>query len=73
VSWRLDDFERSLTSVRPATVAAYRRDLTGFVTWAERAGTTGPDGVDRLVLRRYLAYLTTRRYARRSIARGASS
>jgi integrase/recombinase XerC len=73
VSWHLDDFERSLTSVRPATVAAYRRDLTGFVTWAERAGTRGPDGVDRLVLRRYLAYLTTRRYARRSIARCASS
>jgi len=73
VSWRLDDFERSLTSVRPATVAAYRRDLTSFVTWAERSGLTGPDAVDRLVLRRFLAYLTTRRYARRSIARSASS
>jgi integrase/recombinase XerC len=73
VSWRLDDFEQSLTSVRPATVASYRRDLAGFVTWAERAGLTEPSAVDRLVLRRYLAYLTTRRYARRSIARAASS
>ena len=73
MSWRLDDFERSLTSVRPATVAAYRRDLTGFVSWAERSGLTGPETVDRLVLRRFLADLTTRRYARRSIARSASS
>jgi integrase/recombinase XerC len=73
VSWRLDDFERSLTAVRPATVAAYHRDLTGFVTWAERSGLRGPEAVDRLVLRRFLAYLTTRRYARRSIARSASS
>jgi integrase/recombinase XerC len=73
VSWRLDDFEQSLTSVSSATVAAYRRDLAGFVTWAERAGTSGPEAVDRLLLRRYLAYLTTRRYARRSIARAASS
>ena len=73
MSWRLDEFERSLTSVRPATVAAYRRDLRGFVTWAERCGLSGPDAVDRLVLRRYLAYLATRRYARRSMARSASS
>jgi integrase/recombinase XerC len=73
VPWHLDDFAQSLTSVGPATVAAYRRDLAGFVTWAERAGTSGPETVDRLLLRRYLAYLTTRRYARRSIARAASS
>jgi integrase/recombinase XerC len=73
VSWRLDDFERSLTSASPATVTSYRRDLAGFVRWAGRAGVAGPEAVDRLVLRRYLAYLTTRRYARRSIARAASS
>jgi integrase/recombinase XerC len=73
VTWRLDEFERSLTSVSPATVAAYRRDLAGFVVWAERAGITDPAAVDRLLLRRYLAYLTTRRYARRSMARAASS
>ncbi len=73
MGWHQDDFARSLTSVAPATVDAYRRDLAGFVAWAERAGLAGPDVVDRLVLRRYLAYLATRRYARRSIARKASS
>jgi site-specific recombinase XerD len=72
-SWRLEEFGQSLTSVAPATLAAYRRDLVAFVTWAERTGVDGPEAVDRLLLRRYLAYLTTRRYARRSIARAASS
>ena len=73
VTWRLDEFERSLTSVAPATVGAYRRDVKAFVAWAERAGVAEPVAVERRLLRRYLAYLTTRRYARRSIARAASS
>jgi len=73
VTWRLDEFERSLTSVASATLGAYRRAVTAFVVWCERAGLTEPDQVTRVHLRRYLAYLTTRRYARRSIARAASS
>ena len=73
VGWRLDEFVRSLTAVSPNTVAAYRRDVTSFVEWAERAGIDDPSAVDRLLLRRYLAYLTTRRYARRTIARKASA
>jgi site-specific recombinase XerD len=73
VGWELEGFVRSLTGVSPSTVSAYRADLVAFVAWAERAGLAGPRGVDRLLLRRYLAYLATRRYARRSIARKASS
>jgi site-specific recombinase XerD len=73
VDWRVDNFTTSLTGVAPATVSAYRRDVNGFVTWAERAGLDGPGAVDRLVLRRYLASLTTRRRAKRTIARAASS
>jgi integrase/recombinase XerC len=73
VTWRLDEFERSLTSVAPATLGAYRRDVAAFVVWAERAGVAEPAAVERRLLRRYLAYLTIRRYARRSIARAASS
>ncbi len=73
MTWRLDEFERSLTSVASATLEAYRRDIVAFVAWCERAGVADPARVDRLLLRRYLAYLTTRRYARRSIARAASS
>jgi site-specific recombinase XerD len=73
VDWRVDDFVFSLTSVSEATVEAYRRDVNGFVVWADRAGVDGPDSVDRLTLRRYLASLTTRRKAKRTIARSASS
>jgi integrase/recombinase XerC len=69
MSWQVDDFERSLTDVARSTVTAYRRDVEAFVTWADRSQLAGPEQVTRLLLRRYLAYLTTRRYARRTIAR----
>ena len=72
VSWYLDDFVASLTASSPNTVAAYRADVDGFVEWAERLGLQSPAQVDRLTLRRHLAYLTTRNFARRSIARRAS-
>ena len=42
---------------RPATARAYRADLAAFARWAERGGCTGPADVDRILLRRYLAYL----------------
>ena len=73
MTWGVDDFTAALTSVSPATVAAYRRDVTGFVEWAERAGLDGPQSVDRVTVRRYLAALTTRRRAKRTIARTASA
>jgi integrase/recombinase XerC len=71
--WSRDEFARSLTAVSPATAEAYRSDLAAFVVWAERLGVDDPSGIDRLTLRRYLAYLSTRRYARRTIARKAST
>jgi len=73
VPWDIEGFVRSLTAAAPTTVEAYRRDVADFVGWAERASITGPDGVDRRTLRRYLAYLGTRRFAKRTIARKASS
>ena len=36
-------------------------------------GVEGPDRVNRALLRRYLAYLTTRRYARASVSRKAAA
>jgi site-specific recombinase XerD len=73
MAWHEGDFLASLTSVAPRTVEAYGTDLAGFVAWAERGGTTGPADVDRTLLRRYVAHLATRRYARRSIARKVSA
>ncbi|MGH9182652.1 MAG: tyrosine-type recombinase/integrase [Acidimicrobiales bacterium] len=73
MGWDLDGFGRSLTSVAPSTARAYRQDLDAFVTWTERGHVDGPEAVDRRILRRYLAYLGTRRYARQTIARKASA
>lgn len=71
--WHESAFLDSLTSVAPTTVEAYRSDLAGFVEWAERGAAAGPTEVNRTMLRRYVAHLSTRRYARRSIARKAST
>ncbi|HMK12291.1 MAG TPA: tyrosine-type recombinase/integrase [Acidimicrobiales bacterium] len=73
MSWEIEAFECSLTSVAPSTREAYARDLVSFVEWAERAALTDPQRVERTTLRRYLAYLTTRRYAPRTVARRASA
>jgi integrase/recombinase XerC len=72
-AWGLDDFERSLQARAPATRRAYLTDLRGFVEWAGRSDCAGPQSVDRLLLRRYLAYLSTRGFARASIARKAAA
>ena len=73
MAWDLEEFARSLTGVAPTTAAAYTSDLAGFIEWAERGAVDGPDDVDRVLLRRYLAHLRTRRYAQRSIGRKASA
>jgi integrase/recombinase XerC len=57
----------------PASVRAYSSDAQRFAEWAGRGGAEGPADVDRIVLRRYLAFLATRRYAKASIARTAAS
>jgi len=73
MAWELDGFSASLTGVAPATREAYNRDLAAFTVWTDRLGLDGPAAVDRRVLRRYLAFLSTTGKARRSIARSASS
>ncbi len=71
--WQLDDFVATLTSSAANTVAAYRSDLVGFIQWADSVGVASPAEVDRLVLRRYVAWLTTEGRAKRSVARKVSS
>lgn len=72
-AWALDGFVASLTAAAPATLRAYRSDLVAFADWADRLGLERPEQVTRTNLRRYIAHLTTRGLARRSIARKASS
>ncbi len=55
----------------PNTVAAYRGDLEGLATFLARGGRS-IDDADHPILRRWLAHLATRGYARASMARKAS-
>ena len=73
MAWSLDEFAAALTAVSEATVRAYGTDLAGFVDWCGRLELDGPEQVDRRTLRRYLAFLSSRELARRSVARKATS
>jgi site-specific recombinase XerD len=72
-AWRIDEFCGALTSLADNTVSSYRADVRAFATWCERGDIIGPAAVDRRGIRRYLAYLTTRQFARRTIARRVAS
>jgi site-specific recombinase XerD len=57
----------------PHTVAAYRRDLHQFFDYCDRGQINSLVEVERRHCRRYLAFLDTLGYSRRSIARKSSS
>jgi tyrosine recombinase XerC len=72
-----EEFVRAAAAERdlsPHTLAAYGSDLAAFEEWTRRSSRppTLPE-VDRKLLRRYIAYLSERRYARRTIARKVSA
>jgi len=73
VPWDIDAFRRSVDGLSPASVRAYSSDVARFAEWASRGGAEGPADVDRILLRRYLAFMATRRYSKASIARTAAS
>ena len=64
---------RAERDVSPNTLKAYTADLKQFREWAARGGVDDLTKVDRKLLRRYIAWLSESRYARRSIARKASA
>jgi site-specific recombinase XerD len=71
--WRLDDFVAAQTSLSVNTLRAYRTDVRLFADWVARLSIVEPSGVTRTAVRRYVASLSTREFARRSIARKAAS
>jgi len=73
VDWEIEDYRRSVAGLSPDTVRAYASDIERFVEWAGRGTVGDPSAVDRLTLRRYLAFLATQRYAKASISRTAAS
>lgn len=68
-AWRFDAFATSLTASSANTRAAYVADVRALAEWAARSSVEAPEQVERLLLRRYVAHLTMRRFAKRSIAR----
>jgi len=73
VGWYVDKFELSLTDLADSTVVAYLHDVEAFIKWTEPLGLDGPDAVDRLRLRRHLAFMATTNKSRRTIARRAAA
>jgi site-specific recombinase XerD len=72
-AWKIDDWVQSLTSSSSHTLSAYRRDVVDFAQWCARGDINDPRVVDRLHIRKYLAFLATHQYAKRTIARKASA
>ena len=73
MNWEIEAYRRSVAGLSPDTVRAYASDVERFAEWAGRGGVAGPSDVDRITLRRYLAFLATRRYAKATISRTAAS
>jgi site-specific recombinase XerD len=71
--WKLDAFVLAHSSLSDRTLQAYASDVRLFAEWVGRSGVSSPGAVNRTTLRRYVAYLSTRQLARRSIARKAAA
>ena len=67
--WNIGGFVTSLTASAANTVSAYQRDVRLFADWVERHGVKAPSQVTKAHIRSYVAFLTTSKLARRSIAR----
>lgn len=71
-SWDLSLWLESLTRVAPSTREVYSRDMRDAVLWLETQQVDSPNIATRRHLRRYLAFLDSEGYARRTTARKAS-
>ncbi|HEY5663909.1 MAG TPA: tyrosine-type recombinase/integrase [Ilumatobacter sp.] len=71
--WRVRDFVTAHTSLSERTLDAYETDLRLFAEWVARSHVEAPGAVTRTLVRRYVASLSTRQFARRTIARKAAA
>jgi integrase/recombinase XerC len=76
LAYAIEGFLKSLRAERdlsPATLSAYSSDLDQFAAWAQREGIAELARIDRRTLRGYVAHMSGRGLARRSIARKTSA
>jgi integrase/recombinase XerC len=66
-------FVGTLAARSEHTKRAYAHDVAEFVTWCDRGGCPNPADLDHRTLRRYLAYLQSRGFARPTTARKAAA
>jgi integrase/recombinase XerC len=77
--WAAPDIDKYLARLRDQrglsghTIDAYRRDLSQFFDYCDRAGQHRVGDQDRKTARRYLAFLDTLGYSRATTSRKASS
>ena len=76
ISTLAEDWLHSLRAERdvsPHTLSAYAVDLGQFSEWSARGQVDDLGSIDRRHLRRYVAFLSEKKFARRTIARKVSS
>ena len=66
-AWRVASFVRAHSSLSDNTLNAYASDVRLFAEWVARSGVVEPAAVTRTLVRRYIAYLSTREFARRRL------
>ncbi|MFN8015556.1 MAG: tyrosine-type recombinase/integrase [Acidimicrobiia bacterium] len=71
--WSVEDFITTISTRSQNTVDAYSKDVDQFVDYMTRSQVSSPKHIDKKVLRRYIAWLSTNRYSQSTIARKASS
>jgi site-specific recombinase XerD len=69
VGWDIDAFRSSMARSAEATKDAYARDVADCAEYLVRLGHDEPVDVTKKDLRRYLAFLSTRGYSKRTISR----
>ncbi|MFL2985885.1 MAG: site-specific integrase [Candidatus Poriferisodalaceae bacterium] len=63
--WNVDEFLRFLTAVSPATIEAYRQDLSDFIRWSEESGYRTPGAISRNEVESWIAGMLNNGRARR--------
>ncbi len=71
--WHLEEFDAKHSTRSTHTRDAYLSDVKQFIDYLNRAEITDPKGITKTILRRYIAFLATKKYQPSSIARKVTS